>query len=410
MKSKRIEKNSPLAPKFRDLQLNYFLSDKKRPVHKGRPIWTTPFPLDKPQPGKPLAPDTGNSLNYGDYFHAVSDFLKKNRFEIVTTAISKNLQRNANLEEIKEINIHLKKHGEFYHPARVEIVLEGLNISFVLNVAVSSAGKGCIQKEYRLLEKLNSNFPFSFVPEVYGKGQINTKDNLKFYMFMGKWLEGFNEFHISRDPSDNKNKIIVWNTEKGTSFLSIEQTLELYRKAAMILTCYYNIETLEQIYPWHHAAGDFVIKQVNDTLEVKLVSVRQYASLFKANAVGDQDRSVDFYLEAMLVFFLNLSIRMRLDRLDGVGEIVWAEDVAVEGTVIGCFDGLNLNPSSGLFKEPFVYLFRNHLLSCSKNDLLDLSQALVNRYNLRAPEVPIIKKNLKRHVKKLYETIKCFFN
>ena len=207
------------------------------------------------------------------------------------------------------------------------------------------------------------------------------------------------------DILDEKNKIIVWDTEKGAYFLSAEQALELYRKAAMILTCYYNIETLEQIYPWHHAAGDFVIKRDNDTLQVKLVSVRQYASLFKENAAGKKNRSVDFYLEAMLVFFLNLSIRMRLDRLDGIGEIVWAYDVAVEGTILGCYDGLNLNPSGKGFAEPFVYLFQNHLLSSSQSELFDLAHALVNRYDHRAPEVPIIKKNLQEHVRKLYETI-----
>jgi hypothetical protein len=387
------------------LPVNFFLSDKKRPARKGCPIWTTPFPLNKPQSGKPLAPDTGNSLNYGDYFSAVRDFLRKNKFEIVLIALSNNLQRNVNLEDIKEINLYLKKHGAFYHPAKVEIILEGLNISFVLNVAVSSAGKSYIQKEYRLLNKLNNDFPFSFVPEVYGEGRVSTKDKQTFYMFLGKWLEGFNEFHLSSNPSDEKNKIIVWDTEKGAYFLSAEQALELYRKAAMILTCYYNIETLEQIYPWHHAAGDFVIKRDNDTLQVKLVSVRQYASLFKENAAGKKNRSVDFYLEAMLVFFLNLSIRMRLDRLDGIGEIVWAYDVAVEGTILGCYDGLNLNPSGKGFSEPFVYLFQNHLLSCSQSELFDLSHTLVNRYDHRAPEVPIIKKNLQEHVRKLYETI-----
>jgi hypothetical protein len=388
------------------LPVNFFLSDKKRPARKGCPIWTTPFPLNKPQSGTPLAPDTGNFLNYGDYFSAVRDFLRKNKFEIVLTALSNNLQRNVNLEDIKEINLYLKKHGAFYHPGKVEIAIKGLNISFVLNVAVSSTGKSYIQKEYRLLKKLNSDFPFSFVPEVYGEGRVSTKDKQTFYMFLGKWLEGFNEFHLSRDPSDDKNKIIVWDTGKGAYFLSAEQTLELYRQAAMILTCYYNIETLEQIYPWHHAAGDFVIKRDNDTLEVKLVSVRQYASLFKENMVGNGDRSVDFYLEAMLVFFLNLSIRMRLDRLDGIGEIVWADDVAVEGTILGCFDGLNLNSSGDQFAEPFVNLFQNHLLSCSQNELFDLSKALINRYNLRTPEVPVIQKNLKSHVKALYETIK----
>jgi hypothetical protein len=234
----------------------------------------------------------------------------------------------------------------------------------------------------------------------------DTKKNLKVSMFLGEWFEGFNEFHITKDPSDEKNRINVWDTEKGNFFLTYEQTLELYRQAAMILTCYYDVETFEQIFPWHHAAGDFVIKLINNKIKARLVTVRQYASMFEKNEMEDQDKGTDLILEALLVFFLNLSIRMRLDRLDGVGEIVWSEDVAVEGTLKGFFEGLALKPPVDSLQDSVVDCFRKHLLSCSRADLLDLSQAMVNAYNPQAPEVPVIKRNLQSHVKILYNAIK----
>lgn len=389
-------------------QFKYFLSRNKHPVQKFSKIWSTPLPRSRHQRKEPFRHKPASLFNYGDYFCSVRNFLKKDNFRTITLAASQYLHRQIQPDEIEKIRIYLEKHGEFYHPARIETVLLGLNISFVLNVAISNAGKHCIQREYMLLKKLNTDFPFSFIPKVYGQGLFSKRDNLEFDMFIGEWLEGFNEFHISKDPIDEKEKIVVWNPEKDNFFLKAEHTLELYRQTAMILTFYYNIETFEQIFPWHHAAGDFVVKLINNKVSVKLITVRQYASLFGENEIQDQTRNVEFILEAMLVFFLNLSIRMRLDRLDGTGEIVWSDDLTVEGTVKGCFDGLILNPSVDIFQEPFADLFRNHLSSCSQTDLFDLLQSLVNKYNSEAPEVPIIKLNLMSHVKILSEAVRKF--
>ena len=150
----------PNAPQFK-----YFLSPQKDPVQKDSQVWSTPLPLNRQQAAEPLRPETGISISHGDYFCAAGDFLGRNRFEIVTRAASQHLCRKIQLDEIKEINICLEKHGEFYHPARIEAVLKGVSIPFVLNVAVSEAGLNCIQKEYRLLKKLDANFSFSLVPQ-----------------------------------------------------------------------------------------------------------------------------------------------------------------------------------------------------------------------------------------------------
>ncbi len=391
----------PGKPRF-----SYFLSHQKYHVKKESETWKAPLPLSRNQSVKEPQKETGISVSHGDYFCAVRSFLENNRFAILTSAVAQHLNRDIKSEDIEKIRIFLEKHGEFYHPARIEANVNGEVAPFVVNVAVSHAGKESIQREYKILQKLNSNFPYSFLPKVYGQGQVRTKKNLQVNMFLGEWFEGFNEFHISKDPSDEKKRINVWVSEKGNLFLTAEQTLELYRQAAMILTCYYDVETFEQIFPWHHAAGDFVIKLINNKVKTRLVTVRQYASMFEENDSEDQDQGADLILEALLVFFLNLSIRMRLDRLDGVGEIVWSDDVAVEGTLKGFFEGLVLKPSVDLLQDSVVDCFRKHLLSCSQADLFDLSQAMVNAYNPQAPEVPVIKRNLQSHVKILYNAIK----
>ena len=173
----------------------------------------------------------------------------------------------------------------------------------------------------------------------------------------------------------------------------------------MILTCYYNIETFEQISPWHHAAGDFVIKLFDNKIKARLVTVRQYAPMFEQKEMEDQDKGADLILEALLVFFLNLTIRMRLDRLDGTGDMVWSNNIAVEGTLRGFFQGLALKSKDGLILEQLVDIFQNYLSRCTEADLFDLTQAIVDKCDPRAPEIAVVKENLKAHAAILYSAI-----
>ena len=385
----------------------YFLSHPKYCVDKDSEIWKIPLPLSRNESVKLPQKEAGVSVSHGDYFCAVRLFLENNQFKVLTFALAQRFNKTINFKEIEEIRICLEKHGEFYHPARIETVADGTKMLFVLNVALSNAGMECIQREFRLLQKLNNEFPFSFLPKVYGRGQVQTNSNqIEIHMFLAEWLEGFNEFHISRDKTDAKNKIVVWDSIHGNFFLSAYQTKELYRLAALILTSYYNVETLEQIFPWHHAAGDFVIKVIDhNKIELKLETVRNYDSLFEKNALENQENGADFIPEALLVFFLNLSIRMRLDRVDGTGDIAWSDNTAVEGTLEGFLQGLALQAKRGLFPELRDEYFKKWLLLCSKTDLFDLLQTIVNQYNPKAPEIPIIQENLKEHAVVLHHAI-----
>lgn len=223
-------------------------------------------------------------------------------------------------------------------------------------------------------------------------------------MFLGEWFSGYNEFHISYDSKTKENKIVVWDALQGNRFLTHEMTAELFRQAAMILTCYYNMETFEQIYPWHHAAGDFVIRFQNDIIDLKLITVRQYAPL-----IENEDKDAAAILNALFLYLLNLSIRMRLDRLDGIGPIVWAEAIAVRSTLEGFLDGLALKSPVPMLSDPPLKCFQQYLRSVTEKDLNELSNAIVNSYNPKAPDIPVIKRNLKEHVMLLYEAMSEFF-
>jgi hypothetical protein len=385
----------PNAPQFK-----YFLSHKNKPVQKNSQIWNTLLPMNRQQQPN----DSGICVSHGDYFNAVQNFLEQNRSEIIIRAVSQHMHREVTSQDIEEIRIFLEKHGEFYHPARIETMLHETAIPFVLNVAISDTGKSYIQREYDLLKQFDEDFPYSFLPKVYRQGCVSITGN-EFRMFLGEWFQGYNEFHISFDPSDEKYKIAVWDYINGNYFLTADQATNLYRQASRILTCYYNVETFEQISSWHHGAGDFVLKCRNDKIDVKLITVRQYQPMFENNGIN-KDPDMELIMEALLVFFLNLTIRMRLDRLDGVGEIMWSDDTSVDGILKGFFESLALKPPNVSLTGPLIDCFRNHLLSCSQSDLFGLSQAMVEAYNPQAPEIPAIKKNLKRHVKILFNAIK----
>ncbi len=384
-------------------EFNFFLARKEDRITKGTDIWSAPLPIKR----RPVETDFHAFVSYGDYFTAVQAFFQKNDLNILLSAASLQTSKKISAEDIEKIDVFLEKHGEFYHPSRIEMFHGDQKIRFVLNVAVSDTGKNYIEKEYRALQKLNQKLPLGFVPEVYDKGEADIIDGNKIQMFLGQWFDGYHEFHISGDP-DKIKKIVVWDPEQGSYFLSSDQIQSLYKQAAFILTGYYNTETFEQIYPWHHAAGDFVLKQQNGKIDLKLITVRQYRSFGEDDDKKNQDPAA--ILEALLVFFLNLSIRMRLDRIDGVGEIVWADDTAVEGIVEGFFSALALKPPVKSISIPIDDCFGFYLTSqYAESDIYALAMDIASAYPPESPEFPIIKKNMKKHVHDLLQKNHSFF-
>ena len=383
-------------------QLQFFLSGQTQPLGPNSKLWNMPLPVKREITGIKADQNASLSVTYGDYFEATGAFIKKNNYEVILTALSC-INEDIRLEQINEINISLEKHGPFYHPSKVEAVTENSVIPFVLNVAVSKIGIECIHKEYFTLKKLDSEFSNSFIPAVYGQDDFIGRDNLQIGMFLGEWFEGYSEFHISKDPSDGKEKILIWDNLNGNFFMSADKAIEIYRQASMIMTCFYNVHTFEQIFPWHHAAGDFVVKQTGDSLDVKLITARQYASLFKTK-VQTKDQGLIF--EGLFMFLVVLSIRMRLDRIDGTGDIVWADNMSVDGTIKGFREGIKIKIKSRVIPYNFIDKFKIYLQSRSENELFELSKTIINSFNQSAPDIPVICRNLAKHSSELFRAVK----
>jgi hypothetical protein len=384
-------------------RFSFFISHSQEPVTADSRIWHEPIPLRRDAMMK--QDRDAESVNHAAYFQAAQTFLEANSFEAIRHAVSRQLNCDVETPDIAEIRICLQKHGEFYHPARIEIVAYQKRLSLVLNVAISETGRRCIETEFHLLNRLNTEQPLQYLPQAYGFGRTvsNGKD---FAMFLGQWFDGYHEFHISIDPIDKTPKIMVWDDARSRFFLSAGQTKILYAQVSKILTAYYNLESFEQIFSWHHAAGDFILKIENETLELKLVTVRRYAAIFEnqqniQSAPGGPQR----ILQALLIFFLSLSIHMRLDRLDGIGEMVWSDSIAVEPTLIGFLEALSLKPDVPSLPDSLLACCIAYLASCTEGDLIDLTTAIVRRFNPQMPGLTVVKKNIRPHVEALYAAI-----
>ena len=384
-------------------QTTYFLYELKNYFSSDHPLWKAPLPLHRNAASRIAHPKSAVTVNYGDYFQAVGQFLKKNHYNKLSTAVSRQIGRTINPQEIRNIRVCLEKHGAFYHPARIDVVGADFRTKFVLNVAVSRTGRDTIEKEYGFIAKLNHDIQGHFLPNVYGRDDISLKKDLKLGMFLGEWFDGYHEFHLSRDRSDNTHKIRVWDPERQGFYLSAHQCRELYRQASRILTSCYNVETTEHIYSWQHASGDFIVKPENNSVDVKLIAVRSYESALK-----NRDRNTETIMYALLVFFINLTIRMRLDRLDGTDELAWSDDITVPGSVLGFLEGLAQKPGIDMLPGPvdgcFMYQFVNH----TQSDLLDISRTILDAYSPRAPEVPFIRQHLQKHIVVLRRVIYDF--
>ncbi|MDM8540466.1 hypothetical protein QUF90_05205 [Desulfococcaceae bacterium HSG9] len=379
----------------------FIAADVITPVTPNDAIWQTCLPCNRNQADN--SPD--DAVTYCEYFEAIRLFLKKNSFRNLLAPIATQYS-SVMPDDINAIRIIQEKHGAFYHPARLEVDIKTQCYRFALNVAISDAGLNSINQEYAALRYLNLTFPFHFLPEVYLKGKIAVNNGKKSIgIVMAEWLDGYDEFHLSHKPN-GKSGIVVWDQKQGAWFLPEDRILELYTKAAEILTCYYNIDTFEQIFPWHHGAGDFILKAGHDDrLTVKLITVRQYTAMLDFDD-GNQ-KSDEIQMEALLLFLLNLSIRMRLDRIDGVGDIAWANDTAVEGVLKGFFSGLALKSVVNQVTDSFILQFHKYLASQTESDLYESAIAIISAYHPQVPDIPVIQRNLDSHIRVLYKSVSC---
>jgi hypothetical protein len=365
---------------------------------------------------------------YGKYFHSIRDFLSCDGFRAFLSSISQKLERQIYIKEVNEIIVRTEKHGLLYHPASIESILTNGKVKFGLNVAISDIGKQWLKEECNVLRKIHVKFDPPYLPRVYCFDELNAMSFL-----IEDWFEGYHEFHITKDK-DGTQRLKLWDFDHGYTYLSPEQSFEIYKQASQILTLYYDLKNFSQIFPWHHAAGDFVVRMEDRVvshphpvppasrgrelicsadkyspstggrglgrggIDVRLTTARRYEPF-----MGFLEKDTLNPVIALCYYLLNLSIRMRLDKLDGLGEVVWAGDTCVKATLTGFFEALKLKVDLKNYfdqEEDFASL----LQSFSQEELKAIFDPLIDQYR-GTEDFPVIMSNIDRHVSEIYTTL-----
>lgn len=370
--------------------ISYFLSTTDHPVDEFHPLWHRPLP-DNRRPGEipPERVDT-EAVTYGRYFSAISHFCAAAGWSRVIEAASGRLEQPVGEKDLGHLSLFLEKHGAFYHPARLRLEVKDQTLSFVINVAASSRGRQALARELAALECLNDQRPFGWFPRVYD----SVSDGLP--MFLGDWFDGFHEFHLTRHFESEDPAIVVWDGAVDRCILSQSQAADLYRSAAMILAACYDPITSCQIFPWHHAAGDFVARVERQRVTVRMITARDYLPLSGSSDEPDNEEAI---LDNLVAFFIHLSVRMRLDRLDGVADVVWAPDSCLKPLLDGFFQGLDLTSRMSGFPESFPEAFRHYVGRHDPTDLLATAHRITRAvFDPRTEEHRVIESHLAHHV------------
>ncbi|MCB2146794.1 MAG: hypothetical protein KQI81_09995 [Deltaproteobacteria bacterium] len=330
------------------------------------------------------------AVTYGSYFSAVHQFCAAAGWDRIKKAAARQLEQPVTENDLGHLSLFLEKHGAFYHPARLQVPVGDRTLYFVVNVAASVHGRQALPREVKALEHLNDQRPFGWLPRVYSV----VSDELP--MFLGDWFDGFHEFHLTLGSDSDEPAIVVWDGAATRCRLSEKQAGDLYKKATMILTACYDPITSFQIFPWHHAAGDFVIRVEEKGVTVRLITVRDYVAVVGSAPESDNERSI---LDALVVFFIHLSVRMRLDRLDGVKEVAWASDRCLAPMIDGFFMGLDLTARMIGFPEAFPETFRHYFNHHDGADLLAIARRInMSVFDQQTEERRLTDCHLTRHV------------
>jgi hypothetical protein len=301
-----------------DPEITFHVAGHPRPVTPESRLW-----------GLPLAGKTGHEnraaeWTVGDYLAAAGAFLIRDQGQMIRRAVEA-LSETHGL--IRAVAVCLEKHGAFYHPLKITVAAGSESVTLVLNGAVRDPGFTLIQTEYRLLGRLAGQVVPGFIPRVFGTGTLPTEKGVVGF-FLGQWFEGFHEFHVTQTARGDR--VAIWKDDGIHEPVPWHRAVRIYENIAYVLTAYYGLDTGHEIFPWHHAAGDFVTDSRGD---VRLITVRGIGLLAEppSHLTDPEVRQ----LFCLLFYFLNLTLCIRLDRLDGTGPVVWLPDMVLNASVKG---------------------------------------------------------------------------
>jgi hypothetical protein len=333
-------------------------------------------------------------VSYGQYLGSVARLLSENSNEALRNLCRGQHEPTPELEEASRIELISEKHGVLYSVSRLRIHFADKVRSFAVNCAFSPEQQAFLQVEVKLLSDLHAThgLPYLPVPFICASGQ-------GMMLFITDWFENHHEFHLSVDSTDGP-AVSLWKQDGKPHFIPAAQVPELYAQASKILTLYLDSRSFSQIYPWHHAAGDFVMDDSQSPLSLRLITVRGYRPLL-ARRSDRRDKML-----GSLHFFVNLCVRMRIDRLDGTGDLAWAGPQCLPGVIGGFVEAWETKAEgSDLPKANEIFSL---FLALSPDERLAFAKIAAEDGRVEEDEGDFVIARLTGHVMELSEALENF--
>ncbi len=379
------------------MDINYFFTSDQGDVSVDQETLERPFLL-RPFEKHPF-------LTLGDFFRAVGDFFLQNVGRDQAGAPGQFRIPASGFGEIDRLLIRYEKYGSLYQMASVEALADERRAKYAVSAVLAPEAKSALEDEFELLKGLNRRYGLPYLPEVYCKDDVPIqKEGMvdSFMMSLSEWFEGFHEWHFTGEQTSHR-AIVIWDQEKGYRHASPHEAFEIIKRATRILTLYYNTETYQQIFPWHHGAGDFVVRPRKKGVDVRLVTVRGYEPI-----VSSVDGEEIDPITAIGYFFLNMTLKMRLDKSEGMGEPVWAPPFIHRAVIEGFLEAVRTKAAKGKddFHAGSIEGLIKILKATNEKTIRNRIHALVLSFRHYDPvDYEVIQKHSEEHAREVYRTI-----
>ncbi len=339
-----------------------------------------------------------------DYFHSIEDIILQHQDELPTDDRS-----IMNSREIKELSIVMEKCGTHYQVSRIGMVTNrAKKQDLALITAFDHKSRNILKRDYRFLSHLWQTRHRKVVPRPISISDVEICSSSNTYpvtISIMEWLNGFFEWHFSQVGDDNLFGIVIW--QPGTGIVPLKEKDDenkVFENIAEIIAYCFDPFDLRQICLWSNAAGDFVVGwDEKGIFSAKLTTIRKYSCIPAPDPLAQEERLVF----SLLYLLLDLTLNIRLDRIDGTKGYFFAEPEILKPVIKGFFKGLRaLREEKYIGSDP-ICGFLSLIGSLNSRDLMDLYQGLMDFYGRwnRSDEA-FLQEKLASHCKQLATLLK----
>lgn len=381
------------------MNISYFFSSPDGDVPVDSDTLARPFMVE-PLQAHPF-------MALGDFFHIVRLFLLDRAGPLLTSLLSRFWGQDVTLHDIDNVIIRYEKYGTLYQIVSAEVISGNMKAKFAVSVALTPAAQENIKQEYNLLSYITTKTGLSYLPRVFciNSLDIEKDDQVETVILtLAEWFEGYHEWHFSHDE-EGKSKIVIWDMGGGKRPASDQEAFAIIKEASKILTLYYNVDNGERIIPWHHGAGDFVVNTDTGKVDVRMVTARGYEPFTPSDAGKTISPS-----RGLLLFLIELTTKMRLDKLEGMGDTTWADSIFVIAAVEGFLQAIKAKDTEGQCGLIKVDDFIDSVKALKGDEIEELILSQLDEYQSRdTSDHDVIKSHIKEHARDVINALQRLF-